>query len=65
MMAGGSLAATFGWLCAPVPGAGMALISSFLVCWAGFIGIVGYFSPTIRNAEDILPDHVVAGGGGG
>lgn len=60
MMAGGSMAATFGWLVGTGPGAGMALIFVLSGLLGGFIGIVGYFSPTIRNAEDILPDHVVA-----
>ncbi len=64
MMAGGSLAATFGWLVGTGPGAGMALIFVISGLLGGFIGIVGYFSPTIRNAEDILPDHVVAAEGG-
>lgn len=60
MMAGGNMAATFGWLVGTGPGAGMALIFVISGLLGGFIGIVGYFSPMIRNAEDILPDHVVA-----
>ncbi len=55
--ADGSLAATFGPLVGVGPGAGMSLM--FII--AGFltliVGVVGYLTPVIRNAEDILPDH--------
>ncbi len=39
------------------PGAGMRLL--FILCGiaAGLVGIICYFVPAIRNAEDILPDH--------
>ena len=65
MMAGGSLAALFGWLVGTGPGAGMALIFVISGLLGSFIGVVGYLIPTIRNAEDILPDHEAAGGGSG
>lgn len=64
MMAGGSMAALFGWLVGTGPGAGMALIFVISGLLGSLIGVVGYLIPTIRNAEDILPDHVVAEGEG-
>lgn len=51
------LSRLFGPLFGVGPGAGMGL----LLFWAGLsaatIGVIGYFIPAIRNAEDILPDH--------
>jgi MFS transporter, DHA3 family, macrolide efflux protein len=60
MMPGGILAGMFGRLVGTGPGAGMALM--FVISGAlGFIVAVGaYTFPAIRNAEDILPDHVQA-----
>lgn len=39
------------------PGAGMGLFMYFTGVVASSIGLIGYFIPNIRNAEDILPDH--------
>ena len=57
MRSSGGLAPIFGWLIPPGPGAGMGLLI-FLACLGGILaGLAGYFVPSIRNAEDILPDH--------
>jgi MFS family permease len=57
MMPDGSLAMLFGWLVGTGPGAGMALVFVFM----GIIGtlpcLVGYTIDSVRNIEDILPDH--------
>jgi MFS family permease len=51
------LANTFGWLVGTKPGSGMALIMLI----AGILMILtmfaGYLIPSIRNMEDLLPDH--------
>jgi MFS family permease len=51
------LSSTFGWLVGTTPGSGMALIMII----AGFLMILtmftGYLIPSIRNMEDLLPDH--------
>lgn len=62
MMADGRLAGTFGWLVGTGPGAGMSLIFIFAGLLATCVGLGGYLFPAIRNAEEILPDHVAVGG---
>ena len=57
MADGGSLAGTFGWLVGTGPGSGMALILIVTGLLATLVGAAGYFFPTVRNAEDLLPDH--------
>ncbi len=57
MVEGGSLSGVFGPLVGTGPGAGMALIVIVGGIFAGLMGVVGYFVPAVRNAEDILPDH--------
>jgi MFS family permease len=58
MMPGGSWVELFGSLVGTGPGAGMSVM--FLI--AGLVGtmtsLLGYLFPAVRNAEDILPDHV-------
>ncbi len=51
------LPATFGWLVGTGPGAGMGLLLFFSGLAIVLVGLAGYFIPTIRNAEDLLPDH--------
>jgi hypothetical protein len=59
MRAPSSLSRLFGWLVPPGPGAGMGLLI-FLSSLGGIAaGLAGYFIYSIRNAEDILPDHDV------
>jgi hypothetical protein len=57
MAEGGSLTGTFGWLVGTGPGAGMALVVIASGILASLVGVVGYFIPVVRNAEDLLPDH--------
>ena len=35
----------------------MGLLIGFVGLGAASVGLMGYFIPSIRNAEDILPDH--------
>jgi MFS family permease len=57
MMVGGALAATWGWLVGVGPGAGMALLIVVTGLLSAMAGVVGYATPTIRNAEALMPDH--------
>ena len=52
-----SLASIFGPIVGTGPGAGMGLLIGFVGLGAASVGLMGYFIPNIRNAEDILPDH--------
>ncbi|HEU4746029.1 MAG TPA: MFS transporter [Anaerolineales bacterium] len=57
MRTSGGLSSALGWLIAPGPGAGMGLLI-FFSCLGGILaGLAGYFIHSIRDAEDILPDH--------
>jgi hypothetical protein len=53
----GNLAAIFGAIFGTSPGAGMALL--YVLCALGMliVGLVGYAFPSIRDVEDIVPDH--------
>jgi len=57
MAESGALANTFGWLVGTGSGAGMALM--FMLFGLAGVGIAlgAYLVPTIRNVEDLLPDH--------
>jgi MFS transporter, DHA3 family, macrolide efflux protein len=57
MRASDGLSAVFGWLVPPGPGAGMGLLIFFASLGGILAGLAGYFVSSIRNAEDILPDH--------
>jgi len=57
MMPGGNLAPTFGGLVGIGPGAGMALILVFAGLLAALSGVSGYLVRSVRNVEDLLPDH--------
>ena len=35
----------------------MSLLIFFCGVFGAFIGLVGYLTPAIRNAETLLPDH--------
>ena len=51
------LSSALGWVVPPGPGAGMGVLI-FFSCLGGILaGLTGYFIHSIRNAEDILPDH--------
>jgi len=51
------MASIFGPIFGTTSGAGMGLLMFFSGLIAASVGIIGYFIPSIRNAEDILPDH--------
>ncbi len=57
MMPGGSLAPIFGPLVGTGPGAGMALIFVLMGVLGAIPGLAGYAIESVRNIEDILPDH--------
>jgi MFS transporter, DHA3 family, macrolide efflux protein len=57
-MNGGS----YSWLVGSGPGAGMALLLIVSGLLAAVISGAGYFFHTVRNAEDLLPDHEMVGG---
>ncbi len=57
MMPQGSLADVLGWLVGTGPGTGMSLMFVVVGILGALTGLGGYAFRTIRNAEDILPDH--------
>ena len=57
MMPGGSLSPVFGWLIGTGPGTGMALMFLITGLLGAFVGFGSYTVRTVRDAEDILPDH--------
>jgi len=57
MSANGLLARTFGSIVGTGPGAGMGLMFVFAGLLATFVGLGAYLFPSVRNAEDLLPDH--------
>jgi hypothetical protein len=58
MRSPGGLSSAFGWLVGTGPGAGMGLLIVICGTLASLVGLAGYLVPAIRNAEDLLPDHV-------
>jgi MFS family permease len=57
MRSGGGLADAFGWLVGAGPGSGMALLITLCGLLTAAVGLAGYLTPAVRNAEDLLPDH--------
>src|SRR5574341_1198998 len=59
MQAGGLWTNIFGWLVGTGPGAGYGLM--IFLCGIGgtLVGLWGYLAPSIRNAEQIMPDIVL------
>jgi MFS family permease len=57
MRAPSGLSNSFGWLVGIGPGAGMGLLIVICGLLVTLVGVIGYFIPAIRNAEDILQDH--------
>jgi MFS transporter, DHA3 family, macrolide efflux protein len=57
MQEGGALVPVFGGLVGTGPGAGMSVIFIFCGLVATLVGLGGYLIRTIRDAEEILPDH--------
>lgn len=60
MLEGGSLAPVFGALVGTGPGAGLSLLFISVGVIVSFIGLAGFLVPSIRNVEEILPDHEAA-----
>lgn len=60
MQAGRPLADLFGWLVGTGPGAGMGLLFVVGGSFTTLVALGAYAFPTIRNVEDILPDHDAA-----
>lgn len=58
LMPGGALVDTFAALVGSGPGAGMSLILILSGLLAALVTVSGYLIPLIRNAEDLLPDHI-------
>jgi DHA3 family macrolide efflux protein-like MFS transporter len=57
MREGGSLAPVFGWLVGTGPGTGMALLIVFAGIGGVLFSLAMYLVPSVRNIEDLLPDH--------
>jgi MFS transporter, DHA3 family, macrolide efflux protein len=57
MQSGTLLAGAIGWLVGTGPGAGMGLLIAVAGTISASAGILGYLSPSVRNVEEILPDH--------
>jgi MFS family permease len=57
MRQGGSLVPLFGGLVGSGAGAGMGLMLVIVGVFGSFAGLCGYAFHSVRNAEDILPDH--------
>lgn len=57
MMPGGILTPVFGWLVGAGTGAGMSLMFVMTGALGTIVSIGAYAFRTIRNVEDILPDH--------
>ena len=57
MQSSTGLAAVFGPIFGTDPGSGMALMITIVGIAIALVGITGFSIPSIRNAEDILPDH--------
>jgi MFS family permease len=63
MMPDGALAPTFAWLVGNGKGSGMSLIVVISGLLAALAGVMGYSLRSIRNVEEILPDHELAAAG--
>ena len=57
MQTDGALAPVFGGLVGTGDGAGLALMMLVFGALGLLVGAGGYLSRSVRNAEDILPDH--------
>jgi MFS transporter, DHA3 family, macrolide efflux protein len=60
MRAGGQLTGLFGGLVGVGPGAGMSLLLLLTGLLTSAVGLLGYLSANVRNAESLLPDHMAA-----
>lgn len=64
MREGGTLTGVFGGLVGTGAGAGMALMTFFAGIGIILVQGVAYFTPAIRNAERLMPDHDTLAAGG-
>lgn len=62
LMPDGAFADSFGLLVGVGPGAGMSLMFVIAGVLGALVGVIGYLIPTIRNVEEIIPDHQWASG---
>ena len=62
MKAGGRLVSSFEWLVGSGSGAGMALIVIFSGLATTLVGLGGFAVRTVRDVEQIQPDHDAGGG---
>jgi DHA3 family macrolide efflux protein-like MFS transporter len=60
MYSGGALAALLGPLFGVGPGAGMAVLHTFVSLGMVAVGVGGFFIYQLRHAEELLPDHDAA-----
>jgi len=58
MQPGGALARVFGGIFSTEAGAGLALMMTLFGVLGVLVGLAGYLFPAVRNAEELLPDHV-------
>ena len=56
MQPGGALVPIFGSIFGTGSGAGITVIYVIASIWMLLVGIGGYFFPTLRNVEKLLPD---------
>jgi MFS family permease len=59
MQAGGAWENTFGWLVGTGPGAGYGLMIFLCGIGGALVGLWGYLVPSIRNAEQTMPDIIL------
>jgi MFS transporter, DHA3 family, macrolide efflux protein len=57
MQPGTVTASALGWLVGVGPGAGMGLLIALTGVLSAGVGLLGYLMPSVRNVEEILPDH--------
>jgi MFS family permease len=57
MLVSGSLASTLGWLTGTGTGAGISLMFVLFGLAGVAAGLAGYLIPSVRNVEQLIPDH--------
>jgi DHA3 family macrolide efflux protein-like MFS transporter len=61
LLPGGSLAPSLGKFFGTSQGSGMSLMIAVCAILVLLVGVIGYFTPAVRNIETALPDHDQAG----
>jgi DHA3 family macrolide efflux protein-like MFS transporter len=54
---GGMLASTLGKFFGTAQGSGMSVMIALAAILSVLVGLIGFLTPSIRNVEDIIPDH--------